>query len=79
MDELVCGAGGKTVVILPVHVQSGRLVVGKLLLYLEGGREEARRRGEGRKERRVRREEKYEKEERKDEGWEAGKGGEGRV
>ena len=36
VNEFVSGAGGETAVVLPVHVQGGRLVVSKLLLYLEG-------------------------------------------
>ena len=50
MDELVSGAGGEAVVILPVHVQGGRLVVSKLLLYLEGGGVGGGRRCGGREE-----------------------------
>ena len=47
VDELVCGAGGKTVVALPVHVEGGCLVVGKLLLHLGEGRERGGRSREG--------------------------------
>lgn len=42
MNELVCGAGGKTIVVLPVHVKGRCFVVGKLLLHLRKGREKER-------------------------------------
>jgi len=51
MNELVCGAGGKTVVVLPVHVEGRCFVVGKLLLHLGKGRENDRRGGRRRKRR----------------------------
>ena len=51
MNELVCGAGGKAVVVLPVHVKGGCFVVGKLLLHLGEGSEKERRGGRRRKRR----------------------------
>lgn len=37
VNELVCGAGSKAGIVLPVHVQRGRLVEDKLLLDLPCG------------------------------------------